>query len=365
MKRAASMLFAIALLLCVAWMWRSHGRHADAAATRDQLSTAKLVARKFYGRRLEPAENVLLHGGGQSDEESFNNYTAAVAPAKPMLTMKYVDLRDDLGQFFTQLHRDLDSHRESLVPQIGLALNRGSASKHYEMETARGMDDGRLQALCAGLQSLQRPVFVRIGYEFNAPWNGYDASTYRSAFRNVAQQLHACSPMIAVVWNWSARAELDRQRGGEDVALAASRWREYYPGDDVVDWWAINLFKPEEIGSPLTAEFLRAADKARFPVMIAESTPRNAGVRGGQLSVDAWFASYFGLLRSSPGIKAFCYIDWEWSRFPQWADWGDGRIEDNDVVMGFYRDQIEGHALFANARDRAATLQLLRVKTPR
>lgn len=361
MRRVLTVVLGIAALLAVARFWRRYERRADAAMERKQLSTVQGREKKFYGRRLEPKGNVVLHGAGQSDEESFHNYSAAVAPAKPMLTVKYVDLRDDLPAFFTGLRRDLETHREFLVPQIGLSLNRGSAARHYEAETARGGDDARLQALCDGLKSLQRPAFVRIGYEFNGSWNGYEAVAYREAFRRIAGKLHGCSTSIAVMWNWSTRAELDRQQGAANVREGEERWSAYYPGDDAVDWWAIDLFEPEEISSALTTAFLQAADRARFPVMVAESTPRGVGVHGGPLSVDTWFAPYFGLLRSSPGIKAFCYIDWEWSRYPQWADWGDGRIEDNDTVMAFYRSQVVGSKMFASARDRDATLQLLRV----
>jgi hypothetical protein len=95
--------------------------------------------------------------------------------------------------------------------------------------------------------------------------------------------------------------------------------------------------------------------------MIGEATPFHHSVEDGQRSVDAWFAPFFGLMRSQRGIKAFCYIDWDWSAYPQWKDWGDGRIEQNATVLGFYRAQVAG-PLFEGARDREATLRLLRAR---
>ncbi|MFC6645186.1 hypothetical protein ACFQBQ_06205 [Granulicella cerasi] len=360
--RRVLVLLAVLALVAAAWLWHTRRDASRDAAAAERLAVAKAVPRAFYGRRLEPGSNVILHGAGQSDEGSFNNYTAALSPARPMLTMKYVDLRDDLAAFFARTKTELEAHHEFLVPQIGLSLNKGNAATHYEAETARGVDDTRLAALCAGIRSLDRPVFLRVGYEFNGAWNGYEAAAYRASFMHIAAAMHSCSPQIAMVWNWSPRAELDTQSGRDDAATARARWQQYYPGDASVDWWSLDLFEPEEIAAAVTRAFLDDADRAHFPVMVGESTPRAASVRGGQASVDAWFAPYFGLLRSSRGIKAFCYIDWDWAQYPQWAEWGDGRLEDNDVVLSFYRSQVVGQSLYANASDRAQTLSLLRVR---
>jgi hypothetical protein len=84
-------------------------------------------------------------------------------------------------------------------------------------------------------------------------------------------------------------------------------------------------------------------------------------VQEGQRIIDAWYAPYFGLIHSAPGIKAFCYINWDWSVYPQWRDWGDGRIEEDPTVLKFYRAEVQ-RSLYASSRGRAATLTLLRAK---
>jgi hypothetical protein len=331
-------------------------------ATAQSLAASAVTPRAYYGRRLEPREPVVLHGAGQSDGTSFAAYTKALAPARPMLSMSYVDLHDDLGAFFTRLGDELAKYPDLIVPQIGLAMNEGDAKKHYEQEVADGVDDSRLRALCAGLKSLDRPVFLRVGYEFNGSWNGYQPQSYIAAFRRVASSIRSCGlENVAMVWDISAEAELDAENGGAQVSDAAKRWDAYYPGDAFVDWWAINLFRSEALTAEATRAFLAEADRRRFPVMIGESTPFHHSVEDGQRSIDVWFAPYFGLIRSQPGVKAFCYIDWDWSAFPQWKDWGDGRIERDATVLTFYRSQV-GAPLIANARNRAATLKLLNTR---
>jgi hypothetical protein len=337
---------------------RTVSAQVDAAV----LAKAGAEERAFYGKRLEPRANQILQGAGQSDGASFRAYSNAVSPARPMLSMSYVDLHDDLAAYFAREKAELAAYPELIVPQIGLAMNEGDAKKHYEQEVADGVDDSRLRALCAGLKSLDRPVFLRVGYEFNGGWNGYEPRPYVAAFRHVVQAVRGCGlENVAMVWDWAADQELDAERGGAAASGADARRDRFYPGDAWVDWWGINLFSKESLTAGATQGFLKDAERHGFPVMIGESTPLHLSVAEGQAVVDAWYAPYFGLMRSSKGIKAFCYIDWDWSGFPQWKDWGDARIETNAVVLRWYRAQV-GQRLFADAMGREETLRLLRVK---
>jgi hypothetical protein len=299
----------------------------------------------YFGRKLEPRGHVVLHGAGQTDDPSFRAYSVAVSPAKPMLYMTYVDLKDDLPAFFAGLGTTLQSYPDYLVPQIGLSLNAGQATTHYEAQVADGSLDSRLAQLCTGLNSLKRPVYLRIGYEFNGQWNGYQPEPYIAAFRRIVVALRACSPETAAVWDFAADG-------------AAIDYMRFYPGDGYVDWWGINLFAEESLTSAATRHFLADALGHKFPVMIGESTPRGHPVTEGQRVIDGWYRPYFELLRTTPQIKAFCYISWDWRQYPQWADWGDARIEDNPVVLAFYRGAV-GDKLYQPAVGEAATRALL------
>jgi hypothetical protein len=319
------------------------------------------VKREFFGRRLEPSASVILHGAGQSDETSFAGYSKAMGEAKPMLSMSYVDLHEDLPAFFARLKAELARYPEQIVPQIGLSFNQGEAKKQDDEAVGRGDEDWRLEALCAGLRSLGRPVFLRVGYEFNGSWNGYGPAGYVAAFRRVAEKVRAAGlEDVALVWDWSADAELDAERGGAR-GLPVVRYGGFYPGDDVVDWWGVNLFTAESLSAGATKSFLEDARRHRFPVMIGESAPRGVPVTLGQVAIDRWYRPYFGLIEGSPGVKAFCYIDWDWSAYPQWASWGDSRVEDDPIVLRFWRGEF-AKPIFADARGAVETQKLLRVR---
>src|SRR5262249_52526965 len=124
----------------------------------------------------------------------------------------------------------------------------------------------------------------------------------------------------------------------------------YYPGDGWVDWWAVDLFSPDNFVMDNTRWFMADAERRRFPVMIGESTPRwVGGVQAGEAAWTAWFAPYFGFIRRHATVKAFCYINWDWTQYPVWSDWGDARIQANPVILERYRQELVD-PLFQHAR---------------
>ena len=70
-------------------------------------ATGGEAAGVLWAGGLEPEASVVLHGAGQSDETSFAAYTKVMGPAKPMLSMSYVDLHDDLDAYFARLRAEL------------------------------------------------------------------------------------------------------------------------------------------------------------------------------------------------------------------------------------------------------------------
>lgn len=303
-----------------------------------------------YHRKLEPDGRVVLHGAGQTDDKTFRDYTMLLVQQRPMLYMSYLDLRDNIPAYFTRLNHDLNLYPDYLVPQLGLSLNQGAATLHYDAAVASGSMDKQLADLCTGLKSLDRPVFLRIGYEFNAPWNGYAPDTYIAAFRHIATTLRACQAnAVALVWDFAPA-------GGHNDYMS------FYPGDDFVDWWAINLFDAPDLTGPTTIHFLNDAAAHRFPVMIGESTPRGIPVTTGAQAIHDWYQPYFDLIHRFPQIKAFSYINWDWRIYPQWSTWGDARIQDNPAVQSFYLHELND-PIYQPAAGRDATLRILHAES--
>lgn len=285
---------------------------------------ARFKPRHYYGAKLEPVAHV-LHGAGQSRLTDVLAYEKAIDPHKPVIFMDYFNVKGDPAEFVEQLRRKLALLPHFAVVQLGLSMTSDGKPKfHYEHEVADGLHDQHLHQLFTSLRDLGVPVYLRIGYECNGPWNGYEPKNYVRAFQHVVTILRQYDAPIATVWC--------------PHPSTVSSAMPYYPGDEWVDWWAVDLFGAHEI--PACQPLLSLAHQHRKPVMIGESTPHTVGVHGGRASWDGWFAPYFQLIRDYPNIKAFCYINWDWSHFPQWQDWGDARLQQNPVVADLYRREM-------------------------
>lgn len=286
--------------------------------------------RAYYGAAHEPIDTV-LHGAGQC-EDAFAQYCTTMGEQRlPLIFMAYMGLKGDVRNRLRSFWRYHERYPQlGLIPQIGLSMTKdGSPELHYEQDVADGLYDPQINDLVAELKSYGRTVYLRIGYEFNGHWNGYQATTYIAAWKRVVSALrNAGVDNVATVWCFAC--------DGTD-----QDYMRFYPGDEWVDWWCIDLFSAAHLTSATAFGFLDAADLHRKPVMIGESSARRVGVLDGERSWQTWFRPYFDLIRKFPCIKAFCYINWDWSKYPQWHDWGDCRLEENPVVAELYCQEMD------------------------
>ena len=331
----------------------------------ETAATNEAVERPYFGHRLEPREPVVLQGSGPVNEEGFAAFGNALGPNRPLLTATYVDLNEDLPLFFASLRGDLarteqaDVDKGLLIPQIGLSLGTALESDRPARQVHLQVEDKQLSELVAGLRSLDRPVFLRIGYASNDAANGYEPQSYIATYRRIAEVIRfAGLQQVALVWDWSPDAELDVEEGGARERDAEARWQAFYPGDDVVDWWGLSLLSEPGMMSPATTQFLASAERRRFPVMIGQATPRGHEASEGSLVTESWYRPYFHLIHASPAIKAACYFNRDWRVYPQWSSWGDARIEADPTVLSFNRSEMSS-PLYAGVRSRRQTLALL------
>lgn len=274
-------------------------------------------------------EGKIYHGAGQSFSDFEGYYNLMPQENKPSIYMSYIGLKEITSHTWSnQLKNELASFNNSfIIPQIGLSMtNDGQPSEHYEQDVANGVYDQQIQYLIEGLANLNRPVFLRIGYEFNGKvWNGYEASTYINAFQRVTDSIRAADIEVATVWCFAP--------GGDDDYMT------YYPGDTYVDWWGIDIFSPSHFSDATTVSFMKDADLAQKPVMIGECTPRYVGADDNTDWID-WFSPYFNFIDDYPGVKATCYISWDWGAFEAWSDWGNSTIGINDSIQVVYTHHI-------------------------
>ena len=294
--------------------------------------------RNNYGALLE-IDDVVLHGAGQSPD-AFNLYFDLMPEDnKPVLYMYYITLNQiQSANWVDELKRELDRYPgQFLLPQIGVGMAPGDdPANHFEDDVAAGLYDQEISYLAQGLKSLGRPAYVRIGYEFNGiAWNGYNPGTYVQAFQKITDTIWNYDLEVATVWCAAVG-------GGTD-----SDYIDYYPGDNYVDWWGIDLFSESDFSEPLAASFMTDADNHGKPVMIGETTPRFIGADD-DADWEDWFLKYFGFIDDNPGIKATCYINWNWANYPQWSNWGNAQLNQNDFVRLNYvhrlRNDVYQHA---------------------
>lgn len=262
---------------------------------------------------------------------------------KPVVYMSYVPLKADMRAYFDGLRRALSAYDPyNVVPQIGLYMNGGGLDEMhdgtYDNKVAQGYLDAQIEALCLELKRLERPVYLRIGFEFNGPWNGYSAGTFTAAWIRIVTALRShVLENVATVWCYcplpSMREDPDGNRIDRDYLA-------YYPGDEWVDWWSIDLFSPDMFTLDNTRWFMEAAEQHHFPVMIGESTPRGISVQMADEAWNQWYARFFNFIRMEPCVKAFCYINWNWDAYPEFSGWGDARIQVEPTILERYRQEL-------------------------
>ncbi len=202
------------------------------------------------------------------------------------------------------------------------ALAIGLEIVNHEGEIAAGELDSLVDALGRWIQSLEeRPVFLRIGYEFGGSWNHYDKEDYIKAYKRIKDRYDAQGiNNIAYVWQ--------SHGWGQDQADLLS----WYPGDDYVDWCGFSFFSRWS-----EVQMIQFAKERNKPVFIAEATPtissatvkENGKTKETLLSNPEqakeawkeWFTPFFNMIDDHPEtIKAISYINCHWKSHPMWVN---------------------------------------------
>lgn len=196
-------------------------------------------------------------------------------------------------------------------------------------DTADGVYDDVIRAFSAWAKSVDAPIYLRIGYEFDGPHNELEPTEYITAYtRFVDITREEGVTNVAFVWHSYA------SRPYKGYALSS-----WYPGDDYVDWVAVSLFGHLyglDPGPDANAvfEFARTHKK---PVMIAEASPIRGISENNLDSWNTWFVNFFSLAYER-NIKAVSFINTDWSDTEADAalGWRDARLQNNDTVSGAF-----------------------------
>ena len=209
--------------------------------------------------------------------------------------------------------------------------------------------DARLTDFVNVLKAHKKPVLLRIGGEFNGWWNGYHPYDFPRAYRKIAGMIRAAgADNVAFVWCYEPA-------GPEDFDAANSAGQaKWYPGDDVVDWFSIDLFQTGDFTGTTSAhnaltaygrslKFLDMAVAKQRPVVIAESSPASIDVAAsGTQAWSEWFVPYFDLIAARAEIEWFVYIDYDWTKASYYAStgWKNNDLAANSVLAAQYGAEI-------------------------
>lgn len=195
-------------------------------------------------------------------------------------------------------------------------------------EINRGHYDAHIDRLAAWLVRAKRPVYLRIGFEFELPANRYEPTAYVQAFQRIVERF--------------------RQNGVENVAFVWHAWANHqprpisawYPGDTYVDWVGVSYFSPTQ--QPWLEAVATFAQTHRKPLMIAESSPLGVGgAFSGTGAWREWYAPYFTFIAQHE-VQLLSYINWDWDAMPMFRDqlWGDCRIDAHELILGNWKTEI-------------------------
>ena len=189
-----------------------------------------------------------------------------------------------------------------------------------------GFLDSKIEELGQWIKDTERPVFLRIGYEFDGPWNNYNPNQYKEAWKYIVHKFDELEVRnVAYVWQSSG--------------INTQNLEDWYPGDKYVNWIGYSHFTGNNIGAT-TLAFAEAHDK---PVMIAESTPRiDLKVGDGASHWLSWYLPLFETIYANDRIKALAYINVDWDAQPMWQGqgWGDSRVQVNPFVKDTWINEI-------------------------
>ena len=276
------------------------------------------AARTDHFQRLEPLGERILHGAALSFEPLDPEERT-----RPLVYAVYYELHDLPYDWHLTLRTHLDQYAGYGLPQIDLGFS--AVGQPYEAAIAEGQLDEAIERLCWGLQELDRPVLLRLGYAFNSSWRAYEATDYIEAWRRIAQTLRGRWGLdhVALVWT-------QKDDGGSDYLA-------YYPGDEYVDWWSIDVAAPQDLRR--SRAFVEAAQERGYPVLVGVVTPVTTDLGRAEQAWPHWFVPFLRFLRHHPNIKAFTYIDWDWSQTERFVD---------PVLFARYRSELT-HPIYQHA----------------
>lgn len=287
------------------------------------LDRSPSVVKSFAGAKFEPADGKIYSGAGQNTVDALQVVNISESDRQPMLIAVYDGLHWVNNGIDNTEVAEAHNRYPGAKLQIGLQLPNETA---VMQSFGNGSNDHKIRKLGREYKALNQDIFLRIGYEFDGPWSGYEPTAYINTFRRIV--------------------DVFRSEGVNNVAFV---WCSYtpsnpnmfnwYPGDSYVDWFAFNVWGDDSVGdtdpSFDASWFMSQAAAHNKPVLIGEGSRRS-----NVFTWDQWFSGYITSLRNS-GVKAYQLINQDWPVYAPWASWGSGKFTGNPSSVSLYQQEMQ------------------------
>lgn len=211
--------------------------------------------------------------------------------------------------------------REQVVEIIGIP----------DVRIANGEWDNEIIKLAEGIREIDQPVLIRFMQEFIGGQHENDIQGPES-FKDA----------------WIHFVELMKEHGATNAEFVwhpnkgtHSTLDEWWPGDEYVDWVAISIFSSSDFDEA-KSHSQYALNKGK-PFLIAESAPTlNEFADRGTADSGTWhdyFVPYFDLIKEDKNIKAFFYINIDWSNSSTF-EWPNSRVQENEFILENYKQEL-------------------------
>lgn len=190
-----------------------------------------------------------------------------------------------------------------------------------------GTYDDNLQKIGTWIKNTNRPVYLRIGYEFDGPHNHYNPELYVKAYRYIVETFRRMK-VRNVSYVWHSYASYTKR--------PVMNW---YPGNEYVDWIAISYFNPIQ---KYLDRIVKIAREHKKPLMIAEAAPCGIDTTYGDYALKSWYEPFFKFIDTN-NVEAVSYINCDWEALPMWKGqgWKDSRVEANPIIKERWLEEVQ------------------------
>ena len=199
-----------------------------------------------------------------------------------------------------------------------------------EEDVAQGKYDNNIAELARFINEFPDvPFLIRIGYEFDGPWNHYEPEPFKKAWIRIVDTLRK-----------SKAKNFATVMASIGLGTSKATWERYWPGDDYVDWLGYSYWS----GGDQPSSTLEFAREKKRPVFIAEATPRGFFIDQltGMVWHD-WYQHFFAHVEANTDvIRAISYINANWDSQPMWKGngWGNSALQSNPAIKAQWLEKM-------------------------